>query len=328
MNCMPRTVVFPIMRSLLVLLLLVTASFVCHAGEPASFVARSVHVHGKTWHYQVFIPDGWTAKRSWPVVLFLHGSGERGDDNRSQLSQGLPAWLRQHGKDFPAIVVIPQAPQESAWNGEVEHMALQALDDSISAYHGDRQRLYLTGLSMGGYGAWQIAVDHPGMFAAAAIICGGIRHPNDNDRLRVRGIPGGVADPYAWVAEHLRALPVWIFNGAIDDVVPPEESHRMHAALEARGSEVRYTEFPGVGHGSWDAAYATQGLWPWMFAHRLAPSPSRRKAGSIPSAIAAPAAPYPADIDAQRRAEQFAQHARADAVGIMHLRELGLEQLQ
>jgi predicted peptidase len=280
---------FPIMRSLLILLLLVTASFASHAGEPARFVDHSLHMHGKTWRYQVYVPDGWTAKRVWPVVLFLHGSGERGSDNRNQLSQGLPPWLRQHGKDFPAVVVIPQAPQDSAWNGAIEQMALQALDDSIATYHGDRRQLYLTGLSMGGYGAWQIALDHPGMFAAAAIVCGGIRHPNDNDWLHVHGIPADAADPYAWVAAHIGGLPVWIFNGAIDDVVPPDESHRMHAALKARGNEVRYTEFPGVGHASWDAAYATEGLWRWMFAHRLAPAPhSAAGRDSTQSAIAVP----------------------------------------
>jgi predicted peptidase len=267
---------FPRMRYLTTLLFLMTVSLVSQAGEPARFVEHSLDLHGKTYRYQVYVPDGWTAKRSWPVVLFLHGSGERGSDNQRQLSQGLPPWLRQRGRDFQAVVVIPQAPQDSAWSGEVEQMALRALDDSITTYHGDRQRLYLTGLSMGGYGSWQIALDHPGMFAAAAIICGGIRHPNDSDRLRVQGVPADVADPYAWVAAHIGKLPTWIFNGAIDDVVPPEESQRMHAALKARGDDVRYTEFPGVGHGSWEAAYATAELWPWMFAHRLPAAPATR----------------------------------------------------
>jgi len=253
----------------LTLLFSMTVSLASHASEPAHFVPRTLELHGKTYHYQVFVPEGWTVKRVWPTVLFLHGSGERGNDNHSQLSQGLPPWLKEHGNNFRAVVVIPQAPDDSAWNGEVEQMALKALDDSITAYHGDHRRLYLTGLSMGGYGAWQIALDHPGRFAAAAIICGGIRHPNDNDRLRVQGIPAGIADPYAWMAAHIGKLPVWIFNGAIDDVVPPEESHRMHTALKARGDDVRYTEFPGVGHGSWEAAYATSELWSWMFAHRL-----------------------------------------------------------
>ncbi len=256
------------MRQLVLLLLLMITSLVSHASESTRFVERSLELHGTTYHYQVFVPDGWTAKRAWPVVLFLHGSGERGQDNRSQLSQGLPPWLTEHGKDFPALVVIPQAPDGSAWNGEIEQMALKALDDSIQHYHGDRQRLYLTGLSMGGYGSWQIALDHPGMFVAAAIICGGIGHPNDGD-LHVQGVPAEVTDPYEWVAAHIGKLPTWIFNGAIDDVVPPQESHRMHAALQARGSEVRYTEFPGVGHAAWPMAYATTELWPWMFAHRL-----------------------------------------------------------
>jgi predicted peptidase len=257
------------MRRLTLLLCLVLASLAGHAGEPARFTERSLTLHGTTYRYRVFVPDGWTAKRAWPVALFLHGSGERGSDNRTQLGQGLPPGLAEHGGDFPAVVVIPQAPAGSRWNGEAEQMALAALDDSIREWHGDRRRLYLTGLSMGGYGAWQIALDHPGMFAAAAIVCGGIRHPNDNADLRVQGIPGDATDPYAWVAAHMGTLPVWLFHGALDDVVPPEESRRMHAALQARGTEVRYTEFPGVNHGSWQAAYATKELWPWLLAHRL-----------------------------------------------------------
>lgn len=262
------------MPRLALLLCLLALPLIGHAAEPTRFVERSTQLHGKAYRYRVFVPDGWTAKRAWPVVLFLHGSGERGSDNQAQLSQGLPPWLKDHGRDFGAVVVIPQAPDGTAWNGEIEAMALQALDDSIKSYHGDRRRLYLTGLSMGGYGSWQIALDHPGMFAAAAIICGGIGQPNDPDPLDVQGIPAGTADPHAWVAAHIGRLPVWIFNGAVDSVVPPDESHRMHAALKALGTDVRYTEFPGVDHGSWPMAYATAELWPWMFSHRL-PSHAR-----------------------------------------------------
>ncbi len=258
------------MHRLVLLLCLMATGVAARAGEAPRFVERSLQLHGVSYRYQVFVPEGWTAKRDWPVVLFLHGSGERGSDNRAQLSQGLPHWLVQHGADFPAVVVIPQAPDGSQWNGAIEAMALKALDDSLGEWHGDRRRLYLTGLSMGGYGAWQIALDHPGMFAAAAIICGGIRHPNDSLELQVEGIPADVGDRYAWVAARIGALPTWIFNGADDDVVPPAESRRMDAALQARGSEVRHTEFPGVGHVSWPQAYATASLWPWMFAHRLA----------------------------------------------------------
>jgi len=146
------------MRRLTLLLCLMIASVAIHASGSQRFVEQSLDLHGKTYRYQVFVPDSWTAARAWPVVLFLHGSGESGSDNHSQLSQGLPPWLKDHGQDFRAVVVIPQAPNAGGWNGETEQMALKALDDSIKAWHGDRRRLYLTGLSMGGYGAWQIAL--------------------------------------------------------------------------------------------------------------------------------------------------------------------------
>ncbi|HEY9133885.1 MAG TPA: prolyl oligopeptidase family serine peptidase [Dyella sp.] len=255
-----------IRRLALLLLLLTTASV--HA-EAQHFVERKLNLDGHTYRYQVFVPAGWTAKREWPVVLFLHGSGERGADNQKQMTQGLPPWLRDHGADFPAVVVIPQAPDDTLWNGQSERMAMQALRESVKAYRGDKHRVYLTGLSMGGYGSWQFAIDHPGVFAAAAIICGGIEGPADEPELKVGNPPAG-RDPYGWVADRVGRLPVWIFHGSADTVVPPEGSRRMHAALEKRGTDVRFTEFPGVNHGSWVPAYATAELWPWMFSHKVA----------------------------------------------------------
>ena len=228
------------------------------------FVPREVVVHGTTYRYRVFVPQGFDRRKAWPVVLFLHGSGERGSDNEKQLSQGLPPWLRQHA-DFPAVVVIPQAPDAHEWNDpDVTAAAMDSLEKSIAEFHGDRHRLYITGLSMGGYGSWQFAVDHPDMFAAAAIVCGGITSPDGMRSLSVRGAPAS-ADPFAWVAGKLRKLPVWIFHGGDDPVVPPMQSRRMDMELEKFGASVRYTEFPGVGHNSWEKAYATADLWPWMF---------------------------------------------------------------
>ncbi|SEW15699.1 prolyl oligopeptidase family serine peptidase [Luteibacter sp. 329MFSha] len=234
------------------------------AADPARFVERSVDVHGKTYRYQVFVPAD--AKGPAAVVLFLHGSGERGGDNRKQLSQGLPPWLEKH-MDFPAVVVIPQAPDDTEWTDKADaDMAMAALRKSVAEFHGDPKRLYLTGLSMGGYGSWQLAVDHPGTFAAAAIICGGVQPLRDGRDLFVHGVPKG-QDPFAWVAKKVGDLPVWIFHGGDDDVVPTEQSRRMNAALVKRGAQVKYTEFPGVNHGSWEKAYATPDLWEWMFAH-------------------------------------------------------------
>jgi predicted peptidase len=235
------------------------------SAAPASFVERTVDVHGKTYRYQVFVPA--EVKQHPAVVLFLHGSGERGNDNQKQLSQGLPPWLKEH-MDFPAVVVIPQAPDDTEWTDPADaDMAMAALEQSVKEFHGDRKRLYLTGLSMGGYGSWQLAVDHPGTFAAAAIICGGVQ-PLDGDgrHLYVHGVPEG-DDPFAWVANKIGKLPVWIFHGGDDNVVPTEQSRKMNAALVKRKAEVKYSEFPGVNHGSWQKAYATPDLWDWMFAH-------------------------------------------------------------
>jgi predicted peptidase len=233
------------------------------------FTARHVQVDGRDVAYQVFVPKHWTPDREWPVVLFLHGSGERGSDNEAQLKQGLPPWLKTHGDDFPAVVVAPQAPDDTIWDGAQEQAALAAMEDSVKAYHGDRSRLYVTGLSMGGYGAWQFAVDHPGMFAAAAVVCGAIRAPDDMPELVVHG-PSAGSNPYQWVAEHVKPMPVWIFHGEVDDQVSPSEARNMYAALLKAGDDVRYTQFPGVNHGSWVPAYATAELWPWMLSHHAA----------------------------------------------------------
>lgn len=246
--------------------LLLVASTAAHAAE-AHFVPGEVTVHGHRYPFQVFVPRDWSADRAWPVVLFLHGSGERGNDNQAQLKQGLPPWLQKHGADFPAVVVAPQAPDDTVWNGEVEQAAMAALEQAIGQYHGDRGRLYLTGLSMGGYGVWQLALDHPGVFAAAAPVCGGILGLDDMPELKVNGAPAGV-DPYAWVAARVKPLPVWIFHGSIDDQVPPKDARELFKALSAAGDEVRYTEFPGVNHGSWVPTYDSPALWPWMFGHQ------------------------------------------------------------
>ena len=255
------------MRQLALLLCLMTVSLAGHAGEPARFVERSLELHGATYRYRVFVPDGWTAERSWPVVLFLHGSGERGSDNRAQLSQGLPPWLKEHGGNFPAVVVIPQAPDGRRWNGEIEQMALKALNDSIGEWHGDRRRLYLTGLSMGGYGTWELALLQPRRFAALVPVCGALLPPRDERDLFVTPL-AGADDPYAALAAQLRHVPSWIFHGARDDLVPPRDDRLTYAALRAAGADVHYTEFPDANHNAWDPAYATPELWAWLFERR------------------------------------------------------------
>ena len=234
------------------------------------FVERSIDVAGVTHRYQVFVPARSAAGGKPPVILFLHGSGERGDDNRKQVEVGIGAYVRAHMDDFPAIVVFPQAPEGSEWN-QVADMAFAQLDAATAEFGGDPDRTYLTGLSMGGFGTWDYALRAPGRFAALVPICGGLvidRRPSMN----VAGV-AGADDPYTAAAERLKDTPAWIFHGAKDDLVRPEFSRRMHAALQAAGApDVRYTEFPDANHNSWDPAYLeTPELWPWLFAQRRSP---------------------------------------------------------
>lgn len=239
------------------------------APAPGSFVRREVMSNGRRHAYQVFVPSS-AQPRPLPVVLFLHGSGERGDDGEKQTQAGLGPYVRAHAADFPALVVFPQSPEGESWEGDTATMALAALDAATAEFDGDRDRTSLTGMSRGGYGTWSLALREPARFAALVPVCGGITAPGtrpDLDSLYV-GATHDAADPFAEAAHQLRDIPSWIFHGALDDVVPPEQSRRMHAALRDAGADVRYTEFPDANHNSWDAAYRTGALWQWLFAQR------------------------------------------------------------
>lgn len=234
------------------------------------FLDRTVTVDGGTYRYEVYVPRDYAPTTRWPVILFLHGAGERGDDGLLQTAVGLGAAIRQSPSRFPAIVVMPQSPADSTWTGAPARAAMAALDATLAAYATDPDRVYLTGLSMGGNGTWYLAYRHADRFAAFAPVCGWI-----GDRPRASNyapvVPAADGDPYTAVASKLRGKPVWIFHGEIDAVVPVEDSRRAAAALEAAGSAVRFTELPGTNHNSWDAAYASPAFTDWLFAQRRTP---------------------------------------------------------
>lgn len=244
-----------------------------NAGTQGEFVKRQVTVAGQTYGYQVFVParKAGQDQKPTPIILFLHGSGERGRDNEVQATVGLPKYLRQHMQDFPAIVVIPQAPEDTEWTGESGPVALAALDAATQEFGGDTKRTYLTGLSMGGYGAWELALQQPTRYAALVPICGGLTVDWTDKRPSMEAHSvAGAADPFAAAAAKLKDIPTWIFHGALDDAVPPAQSRRMYAALQAaHAPDVHYTEFPNVNHFSWDPAYATPELWTWLFQQHL-----------------------------------------------------------
>lgn len=200
--------------------------------------------------YRLWQPDGTREPPPWPLILFLHGSGERGDDLALIEREGLPRRLAE-GVSLPCMVAAPQCPAESDW--ELQSDALLALLDDLQARHPvDPDRIYLTGLSMGGRGAWLLALLRPERFAAVAPICG--RRPGP---LR----PGEIPAPLA-------RLPIWAFHGARDTVVPVTETETIVAGLRAAGSDVRCTIYPDADHDSWTTAYAEPEMLPWLLAQR------------------------------------------------------------
>ena len=240
-----------------------------NAAPETGFLNRTVTVAGTSYRYVVFVPIEWTSARKWPIVLFLHGAGERGEDGLQQSQTGIGGAIRSHADRFPAIVVMPQCRKNLWWLApSMEAQAIAALDAATSEFNGDPERTYLTGLSMGGYGTWDLAGKMPNRFAAIAPICGGVKIP-------VRYVKDtGVAqtespDMYAAAARKVASIPIWAFHGGADPAVPVEESRYMVAALKALNADVRYTEYPGVGHNSWDKAYDEPDFPAWLFQQKL-----------------------------------------------------------
>ena len=232
--------------------------------DPAAvpFVARTVTIGTITYGFQVFAPNRANAAGKVPVILFLHGAGERGDDNGAQTRNGIRLLIAPSGSRFPALVVCPQCRPDKKWTDpDMQEMALKALDQSVQEFGGDPSRVYLTGLSLGGYGTWGLAQRYPERWAALAPCCGGILYPH-------QAPPPD--DPYRPAAQKVKdaGLPAWVFHGGADPTVPVSESRQMVALLLSLGGEVKYTEYPGVGHDSWDYAYKEPGLLPWMLSHK------------------------------------------------------------
>ena len=242
---------------------------------PSSFLAQTfTDSRGHVLPYRMLVPPGHQEQAEpvvreanperMPLVLLLHGSGERGNDNSAQLRNGVAELLGSGtaAARFPCFYVVPQCPTtlhwvEVDWDAEGHVLplgrsepllaAVELLDSLLSSYPVDPQRVYLIGLSMGGFGVWDLLSRWPDRFAAAVPICGG-------------------ADENAVVVA--RAVPVWAFHGADDPIVPVECSRRAVAALRAAGGTPRYEEYPDIGHDAWTKSFAEPNLLSWLFSHR------------------------------------------------------------
>jgi predicted peptidase len=224
---------------------------------------------GDTLPYRVLLPENYDASKKYPLIYFLHGAGERGNDNEKQLVHGAKLFLKDDvRKNFPAIVVFPQCPGESYWsnvirsdsNGKLTFQFLEGgaptkgmilaqglLKDLMQKYPVDKKQVYAGGLSMGGMGTFEIVRRNPKIFAAAFPVCGG-------------------AAPAT--ASKLKKVHWWVFHGAKDNVVPQSHSDVMVEALKKVNASVKYTVYPEANHNSWDSAFAEPELLSWLFSHK------------------------------------------------------------
>jgi predicted peptidase len=241
-----------------------TMSLTSAADNRDRFEARTFEgAGGEKLGYRLLKPKDYDPNRKYPLVLFMHGAGERGDNNKAQLVHGMNDFASDEVMSkYPAFVIAPQCPNNKKWvevdwsaakhtSPEKPSISLQLTFDAMAAlqkeFSIDDKRIYVTGLSMGGYGTWDAAARRPDYFAAAAPICGG----------------GDEGD-----AKKLAKVPIWAFHGDKDGAVKVERTRNMIAAIKEAGGEPKYTEYPGVGHDSWSATYRNPEFYAWLFAQQ------------------------------------------------------------
>ncbi len=215
------------------------------AAEPSRGFLHRVHkdTDGKEFKYVLFVPHGYKGDKPSPLILFLHGAGERKGGEKQPVEVGIGPAIRKREKTFPCLVIIPQA--EKTWKADSPDAkrALDILTEVEKEYKVDPKRIYLTGLSMGGAGTWGLALAQPDKWAAIVPIC-------------------GRSDPAQ--ANKIKDIPCWCFCGDADRAATVEASRKMTEAIKKAGGQAKYTEYPGVGHNSWDRAYDTDELYEWL----------------------------------------------------------------
>lgn len=245
----------------------------CSGAQDFSAYKKEIFVQGTdTLRYRILYPEYYDSKTSYPLVVFLHGAGERGNDNEHQLDLGASLFLNDSVRSrFPAIVIFPQCPPDSLWNqipgppfdttvavnremntlplSTPERLVKLLMDSLRDNKIADRRRIYVGGLSLGAFGTYDLIIHYPDYFAAAFAICGQAN--------------------VALYPQKALNVPVWIFHGAIDNVINPWPDRSLIKALQDGGAKnAKYTEFPGVMHDSWVNAFAEPDLLPWLFSFK------------------------------------------------------------
>jgi len=193
--------------------------------------------------YSLFVPYDYQGDKPYPLIVYLHGSGERGTDGKRPTNVGLGPAVRKQEKTFPFLVLFPQARREWKVDSEDDRLTMAVLDDVQKNFQVDAQRISLTGMSLGGDGTWNLAVSHPDRWAAIVPVCGN-------------------GDPKE--AGKIKDIPCWYFEGERDNKHDVENAHQMVQALKAAGGDPQYTEYPGMGHSIWNKVYGTPELYDWL----------------------------------------------------------------
>lgn len=226
---------------------------------PPGFVVKTLDTGERTpRQYIVFTSGKYRPDRKWPVLIFLHGSGESGNNTIGHTTVGLGPYIAGHRlNDFPFVTIFPQVPAGPRvlenFLGEHGDWIWRMLDAVQKEYSTDPDRVYMTGLSMGGFGTWDLAMEHPDRLAAIAPLCGGSTHID--------------------LVANLVQMPVWAFHGSRDDRVPPESTRRLVDALTSAGGKPKYVEYPDLFHNCWDRTYANLDLYKWLLRHKRNPKP-------------------------------------------------------
>lgn len=252
-------------KFILIVCILIAFTKLCNA----QFEKASFQVNGSSLPFQISFPDNYDETKQYPLLIFLHGAGERGTDNERQLVHGKDFIVENTKSKYPAIVIVPQCPESSFWSnvkrqniGSKNEFSFAGLEDPSTAMNllmqlidywlisgkVDTKQVYIGGLSMGGMGTLELLWRMPNTFAAAFPICGG----GNTEKV----------DSFA------QNTAVWLFHGDSDSVVPVEFSREMYDALKASGCDTKYTEYKGVDHNSWDDAFKEKNLFNWLFNHQ------------------------------------------------------------
>jgi predicted esterase len=261
-----------------------------HASEPriaqeTGFLNREIVFHGAVHRFQVYLPAQWRRddRKLWPIILFLHGRGERGEEGMWQTQVGLPEAVRDHPERWPFVIVMPQCPQNSFWTDPDNlALAMDALDRETSEFQGDPERTYLAGLSMGSYGAWELVRLHPHRWAAVVSASGGVFWSYAPERWQK------AATLPAEYAHALGHTAIWLFHGTEDTLVAPRQDELLYEAVKAQGGRVRFWLYQGLHHDCWTRAFKEPDLPRWLLSHHTEPP-----AGKPGSKEPAPKVPPP-----------------------------------